>query len=238
MVVILLKEILIVEDDPVLSGTLAYNLASEMVRVARAASLEVARMMLTQSVFDLVLLDVNLPDGEGYTLCEDIKKWQPKAIIIFLTARDEEADLLYGYEVGAVDYIVKPFSLVALERKISAMLALVAERRSQTESYDDGRLVLDFSTQSASLCDQPLHLSALEFRMLKLFCSHPKQVLTRNQLLERLWDVEENYVDAHTLTSTVSRVRGKIEAQGDIYIKTVYGMGYQWMGGADDDGGI
>lgn len=238
MVVILLKEILIVEDDPVLSGTLAYNLASEMVRVARAASLEVARMMLIQSVFDLVLLDVNLPDGEGYTLCEDIKKWQPKAIIIFLTARDEEADLLYGYEVGAVDYIVKPFSLAALERKISAMLALVAERRSQTESYDDGRLVLDFSTQSASLCDQPLHLSALEFRMLKLFCSHPKQVLTRNQLLERLWDVEENYVDAHTLTSTVSRVRGKIEAQGDTYIKTVYGMGYQWMGGADDDGGI
>lgn len=238
MVVILLKEILIVEDDPVLSGTLAYNLASEMVRVTRAASLEVARMMLTQSVFDLVLLDVNLPDGEGYTLYEDIKKWQPKAIIIFLTARDEEADLLYGYEVGAVDYIVKPFSLAALERKISAMLALVAERRSQTESYDDGRLVLDFSTQSASLCDQPLHLSALEFRMLKLFCSHPKQVLTRNQLLERLWDVEENYVDAHTLTSTVSRVRGKIEAQGDTYIKTVYGMGYQWMGGADDDGGI
>lgn len=234
---ILLKEILIVEDDSLLGGTLAYNLASETVRVERVATLAAARRILTQRVFDLVLLDVNLPDGEGYTLCTDIKKWQPKAIIIFLTARDEEADLLHGYEVGAVDYIVKPFSLVALERKISAMLALVAERRSQTEIYDDGRLVLDFGAQSAALCGSPLHLSALEFRMLKLFCSHPRQVLTRNQLLERLWDAEENYVDAHTLTSTVSRVRGKIEARGDTYIKTVYGMGYQWMGGVDDGGG-
>lgn len=233
-----MKRILIVEDDPVLGGTLAYNLASETVCVELADSLEAARMRLPQSVFDLVLLDVNLPDGEGYFLCADIKKCQPAAIIIFLTARDEEADLLHGYEVGAVDYIVKPFSLAALERKISAMLALVIDRRSQTEIYNDGRLVLDFSAQSASLCAQPLHLSALEFRMLKLFCSHPKQVLTRNQLLERLWDAEENYVDAHTLTSTVSRVRGKIEAQGDTYIKTVYGMGYQWLGGADDDGGI
>lgn len=233
-----MRRILIVEDDSVLSSTLAYNLASETVRVERAASLEAARMMLAQDVFDLVLLDVNLPDGEGYALCGDIKNCQPTAMIIFLTARDEETDLLHGYEVGAVDYIVKPFSLVALQRKIAAMFALVSRREPKRAVYNDGRLFLDFATQSALLCGKPVNLSVLEYRMLEYFCNHPKQVLTRSQLLERLWDAEENYVDAHTLTSTVSRVRGKIEAQGDTYIKTVYGMGYQWVGGADDDGCI
>ena len=92
-------------------------------------------------------------------------------------------------------------------------------------------MFLDFSEQSASLNGKPLALSAMEYKMLNLFLKNPKQVLTRQQLLERLWDIDEKYVDEHTLTTSISRIRSKIEADGDTYIKTVYGMGYQWTGG-------
>ncbi len=96
--------------------------------------------------------------------------------------------------------------------------------------YDDGKLCLDFARQTGTIAGKQLMLSAMEYRMLALFCRSAGQVLTRRLLLERLWDAEEKYVDEHTLTTTVSRIRGKIEAEGDCYIKTVYGMGYQWMG--------
>ena len=92
-------------------------------------------------------------------------------------------------------------------------------------------MFLDFSEQIASLNGKPLALSAMEYKMLNLFLKNPKQVLTRQQFLEKLWDVDEKYVDEHTLTTSISRIRSKIEADGDTYIKTVYGMGYQWTGG-------
>ncbi len=152
-------------------------------------------------------------------------------MVIFLTANDQESDQIRGYEVGAVDYITKPFSIGALQRKIRAMFAMLEHHRPAKDIYDDGVLFLDFSEQTASLNGKSLSLSSMEFKMLNLFCKNPKQVLTRGQLLERLWDTEENYVDEHTLTTTVSRIRSKIEADGQAYIKTIYGMGYQWMGG-------
>ena len=186
---------------------------------------------LARTEYDLVLLDVNLPDGNGYDLCRIIKPEHPDTLVIFLTANDQESDQIRGYEVGAVDYITKPFSIGALLRKIRAMFAMLEHRRSAKELYDDGRLFLDFSEQTAALNGSSLTLSPLEYRMLYLFYKNPKQVLTRQRLLEKLWDAEENYVDEHTLTTLVSRIRGKIEAEGDTYIKTIYGMGYQWMGG-------
>ena len=98
--------------------------------------------------------------------------------------------------------------------------------------YDDGRLFLDFSEQTASLNGKPLTLSPMEYKMLNLFRKNPRQVLTRGQLLEKLWDIDERFVDEHTLTTSISRIRSKIESDGGApYIKTVYGMGYQWTGG-------
>lgn len=119
-----------------------------------------------------------------------------------------------------------------MQRKIKAMLSILEHHRPAKDIYDDGRLFLDFSQQSASLNGAPLALSAMEFKMLNLFRRNPRQVLTRRQLLERLWDVDERYVDEHTLTTSISRMRGKIESDGGApYIKMVYGMGYQWTGG-------
>ena len=180
----------------------------------------------------MVLLDVNLPDGNGYDLCKLIKPEHADTIVIFLTANDQESDQIRGYEVGAVDYITKPFVIGALQRKIKAMFSMLEHHKPAKDIYDDGRLFLDFSEQTASLNGKALTLSPMEYKMLNLFRKNPKQVLTRGQLLEKLWDIDEKFVDEHTLTTTVSRIRSKIEADGGTpYIKTIYGMGYQWTGG-------
>lgn len=226
-----MKRILIVEDDNLLNKTLAYNLTSDGYEVTGVLNARTATTKLSGSEYDLVLLDINLPDGNGYDLCRLIKPAHPDTVVIFLTANDQESDQIRGYEVGAVDYITKPFSIGALQRKISAMFSMLEHHKPTKDIYDDGRLFLNFSEQTASLNGKPLTLSPMEFKMLNLFCKNPKQVLTRRQLLEKLWDVDENYVDEHTLTTTVSRIRGKIESEGATYIKTIYGMGYQWMGG-------
>lgn len=226
-----MKRILIVEDDNLLNKTLAYNLTSDGYEVTGVLNARTATTKLSGSEYDLVLLDINLPDGNGYDLCRLIKPAHPDTVVIFLTANDQESDQIRGYEAGAVDYITKPFSIGALQRKISAMFSMLEHHKPTKDIYDDGRLLLDFSEQSAGLNGKPLNLSAMEFKMLNLFRKNPKQVLTRRQLLEKLWDVDENYVDEHTLTTAVSRIRGKIESEGGTYIKTIYGMGYQWMGG-------
>ena len=226
-----MQQILIVEDDALLNKTLTYNLISDGYNVTSALNAKIAANLLSETEYDLVLLDINLPDGNGYDLCKLIKPGHPDTLVIFLTANDQESDQLRGYEVGAVDYITKPFSIGALQRKISAMFAMLEHHKPSKDIYDDGRLFLDFLEQTAKLNGVPLTLSPMEYKMLNLFRKNPKQVLTRRQLLEKLWDIDENFVDEHTLTTTISRIRSKIEADGDTYIKTVYGMGYQWTGG-------
>mgnify|MGYP002893636789 CR=1 FL=1 len=188
-----------------------------------------------RNLFDHVNIDpahINLPDGNGFELCKLIKPQHPDTIVIFLTANDQESDQIRGYEVGAVDYITKPFVIGALQRKIKAMFAMLEHHKPAKDIYDDGRLFLDFSEQTASLNGKPLTLSPMEYKMLNLFRKNPRQVLTRGQLLEKLWDIDEKFVDEHTLTTSISRIRSKIESDGGApYIKTVYGMGYQWTGG-------
>ena len=226
-----MKRILLVEDDALLNRTLVYNLVSDGWDVTSALNARTAADLLAGRSYDLVLLDINLPDGNGYDLCGLIKPEHPDTVVIFLTANDQESDQLRGYEAGAVDYITKPFSIEALQRKIRAMFAMLEHHKPAKDLYDDGRLFLDFSEQSATLNGKPMTLSSMEYKMLYLFCKNPRQVLTRQRLLERLWDVDEKFVDEHTLTTSISRIRGKIEAEGDTYIKTIYGIGYQWTGG-------
>lgn len=208
-----------------------YNLELDGYTITSVLNARTAAESLKTNIFDLVLLDINLPDGNGYDLCRLIKPEHPDTVVIFLTANDQESDQIRGYEAGAVDYITKPFSISALQRKIKAMFAMLEHHKPAKDIYEDGSLFLDFSEQFASLNGKPLALSAMEYKMLNLFLKNPKQVLTRQQLLERLWDIDEKYVDEHTLTTSISRIRSKIEADGDTYIKTVYGMGYQWTGG-------
>lgn len=227
-----MKHILVVEDDSFLNKMVTYNLTADGYDVISVLNVKTATQALNSREFDLVLLDINLPDGNGFELCKLIKPQHSDTIVIFLTANDQESDQIRGYEVGAIDYITKPFLIGALQRKIKAMFAMLEHHKPAKDIYDDGRLFLDFSEQAATLNGKSLSLSPMEFKMLNLFRQNPKQVLTRQQLLEKLWDIDERFVDEHTLTTSISRIRSKIEADGGApYIKTVYGVGYQWTGG-------
>lgn len=170
-----MKSILIVEDDTLLNRTLAYNLTSDGCEITVAQSFKTATEKLLKNEYDLILLDINLPDD----LCKLIKPDYPDTIVIFLTANDQESDQILGYEVGAVDYITKPFSIEALQRKIKVMFAMLEHHKPTKDIYDDGTLFLDFSEQAASLNGNTLNLSAMEFKMLNLFRKNPKLVLTR-----------------------------------------------------------
>ena len=190
-----MKHILIVEDDNLLNKTLTYNLELDGYTITSVLNARTAAESLKTNIFDLVLLDINLPDGNGYDLCRLIKPEHPDTVVIFLTANDQESNQIRGYEAGAVDYITKPFSISALQRKIKAMFAMLEHHKPAKDIYEDGSLFLDFSEQFASLNGKPLALSAMEYKMLNLFLKNPKQVLTRQQFLEKLWDVDEKYVD-------------------------------------------
>lgn len=226
-----MKQILIVEDDTLLNKTLTYNLASEGYEISSAGTYAAAVLLLQKGEFDLVLLDINLPDGNGLDLCGEIRGRGQTSYIIFLTANDQESDMLKGYEAGGADYITKPFSIAVLCKKISAVFAGMELRGTRHDLYDDGNLKIDFSAQSASLAGEPLDFTPKEYRTLSLFVKNPRMILTKRQLLEKLWDIDCDFVDEHTLATIISRIRKKIEAGGRKYIKTAYGMGYQWTGG-------
>lgn len=222
--------ILVVEDDRLLNSTLCYNLTTVGYQVDAALTKADAIGQTEKQNYELIVLDVNLPDGNGFDFCRGIKERRPDTAVIFLTANDMESDMLKGFELGADDYVTKPFPISVFQKKVSALLSRIT-RQSGGDFYDDGNLLINFSELTAALAGQVVTFTPLEYRLLKVLTSNSKQVLTRGQLLEKLWDAEENYVDEHALTSAISRIRGKIEVNGYQYIKTVYGMGYMWIGG-------
>lgn len=187
--------------------------------------------LLQKGEFDLVLLDINLPDGNGLDFCGEIRNRGQSSYIMFLTANDKESDMLKGYEAGGADYITKPFSIAVLCKKVTAVFANMELRHPRHDLYDDGVLKIDFSEQSASLAGEPLDFTPKEYRTLFLFVKNPRIILTKRQLLEKLWDIDGDFVDEHTPTTIISRIRKKIETDERKYIKTAYGMGYQWIGG-------
>ena len=223
--------ILVVEDDQLLNKTLSYNLSAVGYSVDGAMSKAVAIRFLEKQDYDLIVLDVNLPDGNGFDICHEVKERRPDTAVIFLTANDMESDMLKGFELGADDYVTKPFPISVFQKKVSALLNRISAQ-SGGDFYDDGNLYINFSELSACLAGQPITLTSLEYRLLKVLTRNSQTVLTRQVLLEKLWDVDENYVDEHALTTTISRIRSKIETNQHSYIKTVYGMGYMWIGGA------
>lgn len=226
--------ILVVEDDQLLNKTLSYNLSAVGYSVDGAMSKAVAIRFLEKQDYDLIVLDVNLPDGNGFDICHEVKERRPDTAVIFLTANDMESDMLKGFELGADDYVTKPFPISVFQKKVSALLNRISAQ-SGGDFYDDGNLYINFSELSACLAGQPITLTSLEYRLLKVLTRNSQTVLTRQVLLEKLWDVDENYVDEHALTTTISRIRSKIETNQHSYIKTVYGMGYMWIGGAQND---
>lgn len=223
-------KILVVEDDRLLNTTLCYNLSAAGYEVDAALSKNIAERVCRKQNYDLIVLDVNLPDGNGFDFCRDIKERNSDTAVIFLTANDMESDMLRGYELGADDYVTKPFPMSVFQKKVSVLLARI-RKQSGGDSYNDGNLYINFAEMAATLNEKTISFTPLEYRLLKVLTKNPKIVLTRQVLLEKLWDIDGNFVDEHALTSAISRIRGKIEQPDKSYIKTVYGMGYMWIGG-------
>ena len=223
-------KLLVVEDDRLLNNTLCYNLSSAGYIVDAAMTRASALEFCDKQDYDLIILDVNLPDGNGFDLCKEIKDRRPDTAVIFLTANDMESDMLRGFELGADDYVTKPFPMSVFQKKVSALINRI-KKQTGGDCYSDGNLFINFSEATATLGGEPITFTAMEYRLLKVLTKNPHIVLTRQVLLEKLWDIDGNCVDEHALTATVSRVRNKIEVNGFQYIKTVYGMGYMWIGG-------
>ncbi len=224
--------ILVVEDDRLLNNTLCYNLYTAGYVVDSVLTKSAASNFLTKQDYDLIVLDVNLPDGNGFDFCREVKERRPDTAVIFLTANDMESDMLKGYELGVEDYVTKPFPMSVFQKKLSVVLGRLAKQSGGGDCYEDSALSINFSEMTASLSGKALVFTPLEYRLLKILTKNPQNVLTRQVLLEKLWDADGNFVDEHALTAAISRVRNKIETDGRQYIKTVYGMGYMWIGGA------
>ena len=223
-----MEKLLIVEDDWELNQSLCYVLRKEGYAVAAACTIQDAKEIYRAQGADFILLDVNLPDGEGFSFCKWVKM-REKTPVLFLTARDLEEDALLGYECGAEDYVVKPFSMKILLKKIDVVLKRSTEDRKK--QFDDGFLYIDFDRAKITVKGEDCVITPTEFRLLRELIEHKGQLLTYTVLLERLWDSAGQFVDKHTLAVNVNRLRKKIEDEQHKYISNVYGMGYQWIGG-------
>lgn len=222
-----MQNILIIEDDPDLNQTIGYALEKAGYGVFRADSIRKAETIFVREKICLVLLDVNLPDGEGYTFCRWAKA-QREVQVIYLTARDLEEDALEGYESGAEDYVTKPFSMKILLKKLDVVLKRLTPAGSQV--FRDDHLRMDLEQARLYVDGRECSVTPTEVRMLRLFLSNRGQLLTYEVMLDRLWDSGGQFVDKHALAVNVNRLRQKLEDAEHKYISNVYGVGYQWIG--------
>ncbi|MCI8319844.1 MAG: response regulator transcription factor [Dorea sp.] len=225
-----MKKILIVEDDLALSSGLCFELDTSGYLTSAAYTLEKADRLLKEESFHLVLLDVNLPDGNGFDLCKKIKADFPEIPVIFLTANDMDKDVINGFDLGADDYITKPFHTQILKRRIEVALRRGCKRRASGDYYDDGWLRLDFAALTAIRGNETLSITPNEYKLLCFLIANAGRLVTRRLLMEKLWDSGGNFIDDHSLTVAMNRLRGKIEDDGHSYIQTIRGMGYIWTG--------
>lgn len=228
-----MERILVIEDDIALSAGLCFELDSTGYITVAAYNCAKALAVLKTDDFALAILDVNLPDGNGFDLCRQIKQEHAGLPVIFLTANDLEQDILNGFDMGADDYVTKPFNMDILKRRIEVVLRRKSDVSSSSSSdcFYDGFLKLDFQTLTAIRRGEKLAITPNEYKILKLLTANAGTIMTRQILLEKLWDCDEHYIDDHTLTVGINRLRNKIEDPEHTYIKTIRGMGYIWTGG-------
>ena len=224
-----MKRIFFVEDDLSLIGGLSFALRKQGYEIDIARTSMEAESLWQNGIYDLVILDVSLPDGSGYDLCRKIRETS-KVPVMFLTAADEETDIIMGLDIGGDDYITKPFKLAVFLSRVNALLRR-SENFSQTEPElnSNGIRVLQLKREVYKNGTQ-IGLTASEYKLLCLFMENPDIVLSPEQILGRLWDCEENYIDSSTLTVYIRRLRTKIEDDpaNPQNIVTVRRMGYKW----------
>ena len=223
-----MPSILFVEDDATIAMGVAYSLRQDGFDVCLAYRLEEARELLKRRTVDLVLLDLGLPDGSGYTLCQEIRAAGDTPIII-LSARDEEASIVLGLDLGADDYLTKPFRLRELMSRIKAVLRRRGPVEAPGGTLSCGDVTVFPQQAKVTKGGREVILTALEYRLLLTLLLNQGRVLSRGQILGSIWDVDEDFVNDNTLTVYIKRLREKLEddPQNPVLIKTVRGLGYQ-----------
>ncbi|UWP60990.1 response regulator transcription factor [Ruminococcus gauvreauii] len=228
------RTILVVEDDASLGKGIIMALGSAELELRPAVTVKEARQCLRDEVYDLVILDLNLPDGNGMELLEEIRTCSRMPVII-LTANDMETDIVAGLESGADDYITKPFSLMVLRARVHAQLRKLSFAEDTNAGMSGRRLethhlLLDFERMEFKRDGQPVELSKTEQKLLYLLASNPGVTLSRERLVDYVWTDGAQYVDENALSVAVKRLRDKLEDKktGRTYIRTVYGIGYVW----------
>lgn len=224
-----MSSILIVEDDSTLAYGLEFTLKNEGFKAQLVSTLESAREKLKNNKFDLILLDIKLPDGTGYDFCREVRKTSDVPII-FLTAFDEEVNVVLGLDMGGDDYITKPFRIRELISRIKAVLRRKGKIAESGNTISSGDIKVYLNEGKVIKGDEEIVLTALEYRLLLTLIKNSGMVLSRNSILENLWDTGGEFVDDNTLSVYIRRLREKIEedAAKPKYIITVRGMGYKW----------
>lgn len=226
-----MEKILLLEDDISLIDGLKYSLEKNgfLLTIVRTVG-EARRILSASHPFDLLLLDVTLPDGSGFEICDFIRQCGDPTPIIFLTAADEETSIIRGLDSGGDDYITKPFKLGELCSRIRALLRRSAPLRNDSPLLCSGTLTVDCMSGKVFQNNRLLELTGAEFRLLCLLMRHPGQILPRSAILDELWDNNGSFVDDNTLSVYIRRLREKIEKDPSHpqYLQTVRGLGYRW----------
>jgi DNA-binding response OmpR family regulator len=220
-----MQQLLIIEDDTGLSQGLCKALQAGNRQVISCLNIKTAREQLLCGTVSLVLLDINLPDGSGLDFLQEIKRSSPALPVILLTANDTDMDIVSGLELGADDYITKPFSLAVLRARVNTQLRKNAQEHRPLQYVVD-EYCFDFDQMKFSVSGETVELSKTEQKLLRLLVENQGAAVSRSTLVDRIWTDGADFVDENALSVTVKRLRDKLRAQD--YIKTVYGIGYRW----------
>ncbi|HJJ10296.1 MAG TPA: response regulator transcription factor [Clostridiaceae bacterium] len=218
-----MKNILLIEDNESILKGLVYSLEQERFKVTTAMTIKDSKNLLeSNNIYNLIILDISLPDGSGFDLCKYIKS-NYNIPIIFLTAKDEEQDVVQGFDLGADDYIIKPFRTRELISRANNILRRY--NNIQTNIITSSNIKIDLDAQRVYKNDDEIVLTALEYKILALLFTNINQTVSREKILDKIWDIAGNYVNDNTLTVYIKRIRAKL-SPNDI-IKTIKGIGYR-----------
>lgn len=208
------------EDDTFLRDGLCEILESNGYQVTSVSAIKDAREMLKSSSFEIIILDVMLPDGSGFDLCQEIRNTGISTPILFLTACDDEIQIVRGLDCGADDYVTKPFKLLELLSRVRALI-----RRSKSVLYKSSDIVINTENMTVKKNDKNIFVTKTEFQILSALLRNSGIIVTRSSLLQSIWDDNNNFIDDNTLSVHMSRLREKIGAN---HIATIRGIGYRW----------
>lgn len=231
-------EVLLLEDDKGLIEGLVYSLEKKGFEVQAAGSVREAKLLLREREYDLLLLDVTLPDGTGFDVCQMLRSTGNQVPIIFLTASDEEVNVIRGLDCGGDDYITKPFRLGELFSRIHALLRRAGIKNLEdTASLTYGDVTIDLAGSRAWLSGQKLELTSAEYRLLCLLVRAGGRTVTREMILDELWDNQGRFVEGNTLSVYIRRLREKVEENPSEpkHLLTVRGFGYCWKRGNEEE---